>query len=102
MTKRRTVSTSINNDQKVNKKACIKHEVQAYLIVTKNNNDLSPLELWRVNGGKYRIVARVARKWLAVPATSTLSERVLLSGYCRTVESPRSTDRKESIPLQQY
>ena len=24
------------------------------------------------------------------------------SGYCQTVESPRSIDRKASIPLQQY
>ena len=28
---------------KVKKKACIKHEVQAYLIDTNNNNDLGPL-----------------------------------------------------------
>ena len=43
MTKQKMVSTSINNDQKANKKACIKNEVQAYLIITNNNNDLFPL-----------------------------------------------------------
>ena len=60
----------------MNKNTCIKHEVQAYLIDTDNNNYLSLLEWWRVNGGKFWNVARVARKWLAVPETSTPSERV--------------------------
>ena len=71
MTKRTTVSTSIKNYQKVNKTSCIKYEVQTYLINTNNNNDLRPLEWWRVNGGKYQTVARVAQNWLAVPETST-------------------------------
>ena len=77
MTKQTTVSTSIKNDQEVNKKACIKHEVQAYLIYTNINENLSPLEWWRVIGGKYRNVARFVRKWLAVPSTPTPSERLL-------------------------
>ena len=69
----------------MNKKACVTYEVHAYIIDRKNNNDLSPLEWWRVNWGKYRIVARVVRKWLAVPATSTPSERVFL--VCRLVDT---------------
>ena len=77
-------STSINNDQKVNKKSCKKHEVQAYLINTNNNNDLSPLEWWQVNGGKYWYVARVAWKCLAVLENSTPSERVF--SMCGLVE----------------
>ena len=44
----------------MNKKAYITNEVQAYLINTNNNNDLSHLEWWRENGGKYLNVARVS------------------------------------------
>ena len=62
MTKQTTVSNSINNDQKVDQKARIKHEVQAYLIDTNKNKHLRPLEWWRANGVKYRNVDRVARK----------------------------------------
>ena len=47
-----------------------------YLINTNNNNYLDPLEWWRVNGGKYWNVARVAQKCLEVPATSTPGKQV--------------------------
>ena len=52
MKKQTKVSTFINNDKKV-KKSLHKNEVQAYLIYTNNKNNLSPLELLKVNGGKY-------------------------------------------------
>ena len=61
----------------MNKNACTTHKVQAYLIYTNNNNNLILLEWWRVNGRKYRNVARVARKWLAVLETSPPSDHVL-------------------------
>ena len=65
----------------------MKHEVQAYLINTNNDNDLGSLEWWRVNGGKYRNVARVAQKWSAVPETSTRSEHVFsISGLVDIAE----------------
>ena len=60
----------------MNKKVCITHENQAYLINKNNNNYLRPLEWWWVKGQGKQNVARVARKWLAVPATSTPSKRV--------------------------
>ena len=45
MSKQTKVSTSINNDQMVKKKAFIKHEVHSYLINTNNNTGyLRPLE----------------------------------------------------------
>ena len=47
------------------------------IINTNNNNDLSPLEWWQVNGGKYRNVARVAQNLLGVPENSTPRELVL-------------------------
>ena len=86
MRKQTTVSNSINNYQKVKKKACIKHDVQEYLIDTNNNNNLIPLEWWRVNGGKYRNVARVAQKLLAVPYIFTRRKRVFsIFGLVATV-----------------
>ena len=51
----------------MNKKSCITHEVQAYIIEDNNNNNLNPLEWWQVNGGKYWNVYIVAQKWLGVP-----------------------------------
>ena len=87
MTKRTTVSTSINSDQKVKKKACTKHEVQAYLINTNNNNNLRPLEWWQVNGVKYWNLDRVAQKWLAVLVTSTAIERVF--SICGVVDTDK-------------
>ena len=46
----------------MNKEACTAHKVQAYPTNTNNNNDLSPLEWWRVNGVKYRNVDLELRK----------------------------------------
>ena len=83
--KKKTISTSINHDENVDKKACLKNEVQAYLIEKNNNNYLSPLEWGRVKGRKYRNVDRFARKWLAVPATSTPSDR--LFSICGLVDN---------------
>ena len=71
----------------MNKKACITHEVQAYIIVTNNNNNLSTLESWQVNRGKCWNVARFVQMWLAVPATSTPSKRVF--SMCGLVETAK-------------
>ena len=84
--KKKMVSTSINNSYMTNKKSCIKHEVNAYLIDTNNNaRGVIPLEWWSLNGVKYWNVDRVAQKWLAVPETSTISKRVFL--ICRLVDT---------------
>ena len=106
MTKRTTVSTSIKNDQKVNKKACIKYEVQAYLIYKNNNNDLIPLEQRRVIGGKYGNVGRFVRRCLAVPSTSNPSEHFL--SLCGLVDNSERSNLLgvliggKIIPLNQY
>ena len=90
MMKGTTLSTSINNYHKVSKNSCIKHEVQVYPINTNNNNDLSPLEWWRVNGGKYQNLTRVARKWLAVPGASTPSKHVF--SICWLVDTSKRSN----------
>ena len=68
----------------------MKHEVQAYLIDTNNNNDLGSLEWWRVNGGKYRNVARFSLNWLAVTATSAPRECVFL--MCGLVDTSKRSN----------
>ena len=105
MMNRTTVSTSINNDQMVNNKLCIKNEVQGYLINTNNNNDLSPL-----NGGrrmeeksKYGYnCAKVVGSSGNFHSKQVPIHDLWISGYCRAVESHRSTYQKASIPLEQY
>ena len=74
----------------MNKKACINHEGQAHIINTNNNIDLSPLEWWRLNGGKYWNLALFAQKWLSVMETSTPSKRVLL--VCGLVDTSKRSN----------
>ena len=58
-----------------------------YPINTNNNNNLSPLEWWRENGGKYWNVDRFAQEWLAVLENSTPSEHVL--SICGLVDTAK-------------
>ena len=51
-------------------------EVAEYLKEDKINFTQSPFEWWMNKKGKYPILARLARIYLAVPATSTPSERL--------------------------
>ena len=94
MTNPTTVSNSIKNYHKVNKKSCIKHEVQAYLVGTNNNNNLGPLEWWQVNVGKYRNVALVELVKIGCNLRQLTLQAIKwhpnvgFSGYFRTVESP--------------
>ena len=88
------------------KKAWITHEIQAYLINPNNNNYLSPLEWWRVNGKNIGVWLESCAK-LVVSNGKFHSKRACVlekwvSGYCRLVESPWSIGQKASIPLQQY
>jgi hypothetical protein len=47
--------------------------------VTGKRGDIDPLDWWRTNRNEYPNLARVAKKWLGVCATSTASERVFSS-----------------------
>ena len=61
-------------------KAEAKQEAVSYLNATEScvypKAKLDPLQWWRDNKQKYPNVAKCARKWLSVPATSTPSEHV--------------------------
>ena len=77
----------------------IRHEVNAFLIETQTLNDMDPLMWWKAKRFNFPNVARVARKWLSVPATSTPSERVF--SICGLVDTAkRSSLLGESIQKQ--
>ena len=79
----------------------VRHEVNAFLIETEIANDIDPLMWWKEKRLNFPNVARVARKWLSVPATSTPSERVF--SICGLVDTAkRSKLLGESIQKQVF
>lgn len=56
----------------------------------------SPLEWWKVNENRYAALAPVARQFLAVPATSTPSERIFSSSGL-VVEKLRAALSAENV-----
>ena len=80
-------------------KVSLVQELKAYLL--EENCKGNPLEWWRQNCFRFPNIARVARKWLAVTATSTPSERVF--SICGHVDScKRSQMLGESIEAQVF
>ena len=65
----------------------VKMEFQRYLsdVVTDQfdaNGNLDPLQWWKLNATRYPCVSVLARKYLAIPATSVPSERAFsLTGH---------------------
>jgi hypothetical protein len=51
-------------------------EVGLYEADTSRNGEINPLEFWRENATRYPKLAQMARKYLAIPATSVPSERL--------------------------
>ena len=54
-------------------------EVDKYLGDAPSEKTVDILDFWRVNAGKYPMLARLARRILAIPASSASSERVFSS-----------------------
>ena len=46
------------------------------MALPKVHPDDCPLSLWRINKTRFPILSKLARKYLAIPATSTPSERL--------------------------
>ena len=51
-------------------------EVTSYLALPKIHHDDCPLMWWKTNKTRFPVLSKLARKYLAVPATSTPSERL--------------------------
>jgi hAT family C-terminal dimerisation region len=73
-------------------------EVKLYKSLSKlgNTSDDNPLEWWQQHASAYPLLAAVARKWLAVPASSAASERVFSSAGL-TVSSKRTSLGTERV-----
>lgn len=51
-------------------------EVASYLALPKIHHDECPLMWWKTNKTRFPVLSKLAKKYLAVPATSTPSERL--------------------------
>ncbi len=63
-------STSLTADQKVQK------EIEDYLLAPALDSESNPLGWWKIHAGDFPIMAKVARKYLCICASSSASERV--------------------------
>lgn len=71
-------------------------ELQLYRKEKQIGQDADPLAHWRTKMIEYPLIALVARKWLAVPASSAESER-LFSSAGLTVDKKRTTLGTERV-----
>ena len=96
-----TSEHKLTKEEKEKYCSLVKHEVHTFLIDTQTYKDIDPLIWWKTKRFNYPNVARVARKWLSVPATSTPSERVF--SICGLVDTTkRSNLLGESIEKQVF
>ncbi len=58
----------------------ISKEIDSYLKVAKIDAEEDPLKWWYNNESTYPLLAKLSRKYLCIPATSTSSERVFSKG----------------------
>jgi hAT family C-terminal dimerisation region len=66
-------------------------EFEKYLSAQADDDDTNVLEWWRLHAGSYPYLARVARDYLAIPATSVPAERVF------SVEADLVTKKRGSL-----
>ena len=53
----------------------VKKEIQKYVKEPKADRDSEPLKFWKVKESSYPVLSRLAKKYLAIPATSVEAER---------------------------
>ena len=75
----------------------VQDEVENYFKQEQSPYDSSPLDWWKVNGHRFSLLARLARKYLAITATSTPAECVfsvagLVVSHLRASLSPEHVD----------
>lgn len=58
----------------------IRMELRAYLHTTEVDSDADPLQWWRCHKANFPRVAKLAQRYLCIPATSAPSERVFSTG----------------------
>ncbi|XP_065318866.1 uncharacterized protein LOC135926860 [Gordionus sp. m RMFG-2023] len=55
-------------------------EISKYIDEATISNDTNPLDWWKLNKNRYPVLSKIARDYLAIPATSSSSERTFLEG----------------------
>ena len=58
----------------------MKKEMEAYIYQPCIDSDTKPLEWWKLNASFFPTLAKLAKKYLCIPATSVKSERVFSTG----------------------
>ena len=61
-------------------RAQVEDEVRRFKIEDSLTLDANPLDWWHLNQGRYPLLAKMAKVFLAIPATSVPSERVFSTG----------------------
>lgn len=80
------------------------NEVERYFSRTLTYKPVDPLEWWRHNKTKFPVMAKIARKYLAIPATSVASERMFsfAGGVCTDRRNRLSDDTVSDIVFCNY
>lgn len=89
---------SNNDDDQEDEEEMLRKEVQMYFGEHKKVRSLSPLQWWRDNEVKFPNLAQLARSYLAVPATSTPSER-LFSAAGNIVSKKRASLTPDHVDM---
>ena len=74
--KKRSVLDRLLGEEKLDDESSVQDEVKLYLQERPIKRKDDPLSWWKVNGSQFPHLERLAKRYLAIPATSTPSERV--------------------------
>lgn len=83
---------------------CQNDEIERYFSRPMAAGVVEPLEWWRHNKKKYPVMAKLARKYLAIPASSVASERMFsfAGGVCTDKRNRLSDDAVSDIVFCNY
>jgi len=81
-----------------NRKTSPEVEFESYLRLSPVDLHTNPLHWWKLNSAQYPVLAKLAKKFLTIPATSASSERVFSSAG-NTVTAKRSCLSAEHVDL---
>ena len=62
-------------DRSASERTRVPNEIEAYLALADETADVDPLAWWKIHEGRYPTLARIARDYLGIQATSVACER---------------------------
>jgi zinc finger BED domain-containing protein 1 (E3 SUMO-protein ligase ZBED1) len=76
------LSSDSEDEPLISRPSCTKTVVEQYRLDQQIEQDLDPLQWWKLHEDKYPVLAKLARKYLASTATTVPCERLFsVSGY---------------------